>query len=572
MAAAPVAATDAPAVTVTGAVRATDGCVDSVPEPGTTEPVAICFTLFRPAGADRGHRVPLVIHSHGWGGSRTTDPAAFSRWLDAGYGVLSFDQRGFGESGGKAHVENPAYEGHDVRALVALISRLPWVQQDAPDDPVMGAIGGSYGGGYQFLAAFESLRTRGSPVLDALAPEITWWDLEQSLAPQGVVRTEWALALSAAALPTQALPESVYAGARRGRRHRHDARRFGARHRGPRVLLPQERPEVARRARPPPRRPGPARPGHHRLAVPPPAGAGQLAARADHRARAGTASSSPTTAATCCPRCCPQGVDVTSDPCSEELAGGDFTDLTIRFFDEQLRGRDTGLRGYGAYHLATPASTCTTVGSVRADTPVEVGTVATTEAAGAPIPYAVAEGPIRIAGTPYLTGTLTALGVENRAFYGLAVGTTPADAHLVQNNVLPLRAAEPVTGEPRRVALPSVAVDVPAGQTLYLLASPVSDTFVGHGQPDPGRGRARRHRRPPAGRRALSRSVARVPGQTSDCGTAARATVVTGTRHSWVVLPPPPFAVMTTDPSSARVTSAFSGVAQLISTTAPITC
>ena len=50
----------------------------------------------------------MIMHSHGWGGSRTTDPAAFEKWLDAGYGVLSFDQRGFGESGGHAHVENPA--------------------------------------------------------------------------------------------------------------------------------------------------------------------------------------------------------------------------------------------------------------------------------------------------------------------------------------------------------------------------------------------------------------------------------------------------------------------------------
>ena len=114
------------------------------------------------------------------------------------------------------------------------------------------------------------------------------------------------------------------------------------------------------------------------------------------------------------------------------------------------------------------------------------GTVATTETGGAPMAYAVAPGPIRVAGTPYLTGTLTALGVNNRAFYGLAVGTSPADAHLVQNNVLPLSTTAPVVGEQRRIDLPSVAIDVPAGQTLYVLASPVSDTFVGMGSRTPG--------------------------------------------------------------------------------------
>lgn len=60
------------------------------------------------------------------------------------------------------------------------------------------------------LAAFESLRTRGKPLLDALVPEITWHDLTQSLAPELVVRTEWALALTAAAVPSDALPHHIY--------------------------------------------------------------------------------------------------------------------------------------------------------------------------------------------------------------------------------------------------------------------------------------------------------------------------------------------------------------------------
>ncbi len=74
----------------------------------------------------------MIMHSHGWGGSRTKDAASFAAFTGAGYGVLSFDQRGCGESGGHAHVENPRYEGVDVRRLVRLISTLPWVRQDAP--------------------------------------------------------------------------------------------------------------------------------------------------------------------------------------------------------------------------------------------------------------------------------------------------------------------------------------------------------------------------------------------------------------------------------------------------------
>src|SRR5689334_2606084 len=115
--------------------KVTDGCIQSVPEPGTTDPVDICYTLFQPAGSSRTNKVPLLMHSHGWGGSRTTDPVSFQKFLQAGYGVLSFDQRGFGESGGYAHVENPAYEGKDNLKLINFVAHLPWVQKDAPGDP-----------------------------------------------------------------------------------------------------------------------------------------------------------------------------------------------------------------------------------------------------------------------------------------------------------------------------------------------------------------------------------------------------------------------------------------------------
>ena len=156
--------------------------------------------------------MPMVLHSHGWGGSRTTDPASFAYLTDAGFGVLSFDQRGFGESGGQAYIENPDVEGKDVQKVVDLVAAQPWVKKQKPGDPVLGAIGGSYGGGYQFVGAFSELRDTGATRFDALVPEITWWSLTESLFPQGVPRTEWATALTAAALPTNALPPIVLRG------------------------------------------------------------------------------------------------------------------------------------------------------------------------------------------------------------------------------------------------------------------------------------------------------------------------------------------------------------------------
>ncbi|MGY4766719.1 CocE/NonD family hydrolase [Kribbella sp. CWNU-51] len=149
------------AVPAAAAATVTNGCVVSVPEPGTTTPVRICYSLFEPAGASAAHTVPLIFHSHGWGGSRTKDPAAFQAWLDAGFGVLSFDQRSFGESTGTAHVMNPDYEGRDVVKLVDFVAGLDWVTKQRPGDPLIGAIGGSYGGGYQFAGAFTEVRDRG---------------------------------------------------------------------------------------------------------------------------------------------------------------------------------------------------------------------------------------------------------------------------------------------------------------------------------------------------------------------------------------------------------------------------
>ncbi len=466
-------------------VRVTNGCLSSVPEPGTSEPVQICYSVFRPAGASKKRPVPMIMHSHGWGGSRTKDAAAFKPFTDAGYGVLSFDQRGWGESGGHAHVENPRYEGVDVRRLVKSIAALRWVQQDRPGDPRLGAIGGSYGGGYQFVGAFEELRRHGRPIFDALAPEITWNDLNAALAPEGVVRTEWAAALSALSVPTDALPHRIYKGLVEG----------AATGTMPDGSVPGTEDLVSFFAKN-----GPKWHVDHgrRLDIPVLFGQGTTDSLFPLQQGLANWRTAITDRARrksifvgyngghVLPAVLPQGTRASSDPCSEKLAGGDFEQLSIRFFDEQLRGRDRGLSGYGRLHLATPTDTCVTTRAGKARASVELGTVASTTTAGVPLPYEIASGPLTLAGTPYLTGAVTALGLENRAFYGLAIGTTPLDAHLVQNNVLPLREVLPVAGQRRRVALPSLAVEVPEGQHLYLLVSPLSDTFVGMSSRTPG--------------------------------------------------------------------------------------
>lgn len=477
--------TSAPAAAAAG-VRTTDGCLKSVPERGRDGHVKICYTLFRPAGASRSSTVPLMMHSHGWGGQRTTTAAGFDRWLDAGYGVLSFDQRGFGESGGYAHVERPRFEGRDNLKLIRMVSRLPWVTQDGPGDPRLGAMGGSYGGGFQYLGAFLELQKKGTPVYDALAPEITWHDLSESLGPQGVPRIQWAVILGAGAQPTQALEPQINTalteGAVTGRwpdgtgpsgvnMYRYFKKNGPAWH-------------VSR---------------GRRLSIPVLMGQGttdtlfNLQQGFDNWQQALTARARRTSifvgynGGHVLPPTLPPGNNPSGDPCSAELGGGDFEDLALRFMDEQLKGRRTGLRGYGDYHLATLGNTCTTVDRVAPTETHSVGTVVTASGTPAWLSTPVVEGPVRIAGSAYLTGDVTTVGPDlNRAFYGLAVGTSPADAKLVQNNVYPLSVEGAVTGERRRVELPAVAVDVPAGQTLFLLASATSATFLGASGRTPG--------------------------------------------------------------------------------------
>jgi ABC-2 type transport system ATP-binding protein len=466
-----------------GTTKVTNSCILSVPDAGSTTPQKICFTLFQPPGTDARHRVPLIFHSHGWGGSRTTDSAAFSAFLNAGYGVLSFDQRGFGEDGGKARIENPAYEGKDVEKLVDLVSKLAWVQQDGPGDPHIGAIGGSYGGGYQFVGAFTEIADHHKQVFDALAPEITWWDLKQSLAPQGVTRTEWTALLTAAGV--NALPPEVIEGTAYGAATSlwPDGTVPGVpnldtffQKNGPAWQVSQGR----------------------RIDVPVLFGQGitdtlfPLHQGLQNFAKALTPQARAESifvgynGGHVLPNAFPQAVAPSSDPCSKQLGGGSFQALTVKFFDHALKGKRSTLTGYGEYHLATAGSTCTTVSSVQANASYPVGTVATTEAAGPPLGFKVADGPLRVAGTPYLDGTVTALGVNNRAFFALGIGTSPADAKVVQGNVLPFASLTPVNGVATKIELPSVAVDVPAGQSLFVLAMATNDMFAGMGSRTPG--------------------------------------------------------------------------------------
>ncbi|MDX2973762.1 CocE/NonD family hydrolase [Kribbella solani] len=470
-----------PVVPAAATSTVTNGCVDSVPEPGSSTPVRICYTLFEPAGASARHTVPLIFHSHGWGGSRTKDPAAFKDWLDAGFGVLSFDQRSFGESTGVAHVMNPDYEGRDVVKLVDLVAGLDWVTKQRPGDPLIGAIGGSYGGGYQFAGAFTELRDSGRTRFDALAPEITWWDLKQSLAPQEAARTMWLSILFAGGgthLPpavSKAFVALIATGAWPSGQAGRDLTAFFA-HNGPAWHVQQGR----------------------RLDIPVLLGQGisdnlfnlnQGLANFDRaltaRARAKSILVGYNGGHTL-PAVVPPGYAAAGDPCSIALGSPNFSALSIRFMRLQLLHQATGLSGFGTYHLSTANGRCLTQHSLTANKRYPLGKIVVPTGVGLPVNLPIAKGPLTIAGTPTVTADVYTVIPRSAAYFALSVGKTALTAKVVQNNTMPLREKHTARGVRRTIELPAIAVDVPAGQNLYLTVAPVADMYAGQRGPLPG--------------------------------------------------------------------------------------
>jgi ABC-2 type transport system ATP-binding protein len=446
----------------------------------------IVISVYKPDGASAANPRPVILHSHGWGGSRTSSAGAFRTELDRGYGVVSIDQRGHGDSGGQANVEDPEFEGQDMISVIDHVAGLSWVEKDRntghANDPVLFAMGGSYGGGYQFVAAFTELRDLGYTRLNALAPEITWYDLPQSLAPSKVARTAWVTLLYAAGSPM--LPQYV-----------HEAFAYGAATGqwpdGTVPGIPNLQDEFFEH--------GPS--GHvaagRRLNIPVLLGQGlndnlfnfneawknlELALTPRARSQSFVVGYNGGHAL---PNVLPLGTAGSGDSCSGD---GGFSALRNRFFATVRAGKPTDRLLPAKYSLSTTTDTCVRTDrvDVRKAFPVGVDAqvtrgTATTTGAGAPQHHEIAEGPLTIAGVPTVDATVTSVGADQRVFFAISVGTSPADATVVHNNTMPLRELLPVVRERRTVELPGIAVEVPEGQNAYLTISPLSDMFFGHG-------------------------------------------------------------------------------------------
>lgn len=151
-----------------------------------------------PVALPNGRPAPTVLMGPGWSLPGDTDVTGtgilgalpIKDLLQAGYNVLTWDPRGFGRSGGSAEVDSPNAEARDVSTLITWIAAKPGVQLDTPGDPRMGMVGGSYGGGIQFVTAATDCR------VDAIVPIIAWHSLVTSLDKANTVKSGWAGILS----------------------------------------------------------------------------------------------------------------------------------------------------------------------------------------------------------------------------------------------------------------------------------------------------------------------------------------------------------------------------------------
>src|SRR5947208_3112641 len=154
----------------------------------------------------QGGKAPTILEGHGWGGSRETNQDAASdestgnvgvgALRRAGFNVLTWDARGFGNSGGTVEVDSPDAEARDVSALIDWLATQPEAQLDRPGDPRVGMTGVSYAGGIELVTAPLDKR------IDAIAPIIAWHSLLTSLYKEDTVKGGWSAALYAAGVPS----------------------------------------------------------------------------------------------------------------------------------------------------------------------------------------------------------------------------------------------------------------------------------------------------------------------------------------------------------------------------------
>jgi ABC-2 type transport system ATP-binding protein len=191
----------------------TRGCITSF------DGTPIVYNFFEPLNpAPRS--VYTILEGPGWGGAGATSPDP--KLIENNYAELTWDPRGFGQSGGSVEIDSPFAEGRDVSSLIsAVLSGRPEVAIDlgakegqpryrndvgksnTHGQPAVGMAGGSYGGGIQLSTASFDNRVK------AIVPALSWNDLRYAIFPGNDFKLGWGSLLFGAGLAEFAATHST---------------------------------------------------------------------------------------------------------------------------------------------------------------------------------------------------------------------------------------------------------------------------------------------------------------------------------------------------------------------------
>ncbi|RPF37436.1 CocE/NonD family hydrolase [Streptomyces sp. TLI_185] len=172
----------APAAQAADAVR----FVDITGDGGTV----LKANVVMPAGADGAHRYPLLVLPTSWGLPQVEYLAQAQKLADSGYIVVSYNVRGFWQSGGEIEVAGPP----DIADASKVID---WALANTPaDSGHIGMAGVSYGAGISLIAAAHDKRIK------AVASLSGWADLIDSIYSGRTQHVQAAALLDGASLVT----------------------------------------------------------------------------------------------------------------------------------------------------------------------------------------------------------------------------------------------------------------------------------------------------------------------------------------------------------------------------------
>ena len=180
----------------------------------------ISVNYFPKVGLTDGETAPTIFNGPSLATAGYTDPNQVTtvvglvpglKTLRPDYNVVTWDPRGEFASGGKLHLDSEDFEARDVSAIISWVAGLNSTAFDpgtsGRTNPLIGMVGGSYGGGIQLTTAGIDKR------IDAIAPGIAWNTLNGALYPNHAFKTSWAsLLLLSLVVSGSRLDSQIYSG------------------------------------------------------------------------------------------------------------------------------------------------------------------------------------------------------------------------------------------------------------------------------------------------------------------------------------------------------------------------